>query len=143
GTTGEAFFTGTNAGDIAFNQNLADDPSRIQASGVAGAGGDNAVALQLAQLANTKHAVLGNQTFLENYGQTVSRLGGYLNGLSTQLSNQDIVEQMLLRQRDSVSGVSLDEEMTDLVRFQRAFEASARLITTVDEMLETVVNLKR
>jgi flagellar hook-associated protein 1 FlgK len=143
GTTGEAFFTGTNAGDIAFNQNLADDPSRIQASGVAGAVGDNAVALQLAQLANTKHAVLGNQTFLENYGQTVSRLGGYLNGLSTQLSNQDIVEQMLLRQRDSVSGVSLDEEMTDLVRFQRAFEASARLITTIDEMLVTVVNLKR
>ena len=86
---------------------------------------------------------LGNQTFLQNYGQTVSKLGQYLNGLNTQLSNQDIVEQMLLRQRDSVSGVSLDEEMTDLVRFQRAFEASARLITTIDEMLVTVVNLKR
>jgi flagellar hook-associated protein 1 FlgK len=143
GTTGETFFTGINASDIAFNQNLADDPSRIQASGVAGAVGDNTVVLQLAQLANTKHAALGNQTFLENYGQTVSRLGGYLNGLSTQLTNQDIVEQMLLRQRDSVSGVSLDEEMTDLVRFQRAFEASARLITTIDEMLVTVVNLKR
>jgi flagellar hook-associated protein 1 FlgK len=50
---------------------------------------------------------------------------------------------MLLRQRDSVSGVSLDEEMTDLIKFQRAFEASARLITTVDELLATVINLKR
>ena len=80
---------------------------------------------------------------MENYGQTVSKLGQYLNGLNTQLGNQEIVEQMLLRQRDSVSGVSLDEEMTDLVRFQRAFEASARLITTIDEMLVTVVNLKR
>jgi flagellar hook-associated protein 1 FlgK len=143
GTTGEAFFTGTNATDIAFNQTLAADPSRIQASGTAGAVGDNAVVLQLAQLADTKHPGLGNQTFLQNYGQTVSKLGQYLNGLNTQLSNQDIVEQMLLRQRDSVSGVSLDEEMTDLVRFQRAFEASARLITTIDEMLVTVVNLKR
>jgi flagellar hook-associated protein 1 FlgK len=143
GTTGEQFFTGTNASDITFNQTLANDPSRIQASGVAGAVGDNTVVLQLAQLANTRHPGLGNQTFLENYGQTVSKLGQYLNGLNTQLGNQDIVEQMLLRQRDSVSGVSLDEEMTDLVRFQRAFEASARLITTIDEMLVTVVNLKR
>jgi len=143
GTTGEAFFTGTNASDIGFNQNLADDPSRIQASGVSGSVGDNTVVLQLAQLADAKQAGLGNQTFLENYGQTVSKLGQYLNGLNTQLGNQDIVEQMLLRQRDSVSGVSLDEEMTDLVKFQRAFEASARLITTVDEMLQTVVNLKR
>ena len=50
---------------------------------------------------------------------------------------------MLLRQRDSVSGVSLDEEMTDLIKFQRAFEASAKLITTIDEMLETVLSLKR
>jgi flagellar hook-associated protein 1 len=50
---------------------------------------------------------------------------------------------MLLTQRNSVSGVSLDEEMTDLIRFQRAFEASARLITTISDMLETVVNLKR
>ena len=50
---------------------------------------------------------------------------------------------MLRSQRDSVSGVSLDEEMTDLVKFQRAYQASARLITTVDTMLDTVVNLKR
>ncbi len=143
GTTGEAFFTGTNAGDIAFNQNLADDPNLIQASGVAGAAGDNSVAVQLAQLANVKQATLGNQTFSQYYGQTVSKLGQYLNGTNTQLDNQKVVEQMLLRQRDSISGVSLDEEMTDLIKFQRAFEASAKLITTIDDMLETVVNLKR
>jgi flagellar hook-associated protein 1 FlgK len=143
GTTGAAFFTGTNASDIAFNSGLAADPGLIQASDVAGGVGNNTIARQLGQLANTKHAALGNQTFLEHYGQSVSKLGQYLNGLNTQLSNQEVVEQMLLRQRDSVSGVSLDEEMTDLVRFQRAFEASARLITTIDGMLETVVNLKR
>lgn len=143
GTTGAAFFTGTNAADIALNASLADDPALIQASGVAGEVGDNTVAAQLAQLGGTRQATLGNQTFLEYYGQTVGRLGQSLNSLNTQLANQDVVEQMLLRQRDSVSGVSLDEEMTDLVRFQRAFEASARLITTIDDMLETVVNLKR
>jgi flagellar hook-associated protein 1 FlgK len=143
GTSGESFFTGTNASDIAVNANLVDDPSRIQASGVAGAVGDNTVAVRLAQLAEVQHAGLGNQTFLESYGQTVAALGQSLNGTTTQLANQQIVENMLLRQRDSVSGVSLDEEMTDLIKFQRAFEASAKLITTVDELLATVINLKR
>ena len=50
---------------------------------------------------------------------------------------------MIRRQRDSISGVSLDEEMTDLLRFQRAYQASAKLISTVDEMLEIVMSLKR
>jgi flagellar hook-associated protein 1 FlgK len=143
GTSGEAFFTGTTAADIALNANLEGDPSMIQASGVAGAVGDNTVAVQLAQLADANHAALTNQTFLENYGQTVATLGQALNGTNTQLTNQELVENMLLRQRDSVSGVSLDEEMTDLIKFQRAFEASAKLIVTVDEMLQTVLTLKR
>jgi flagellar hook-associated protein 1 FlgK len=143
GTSGEAFFTGATAADIALNVNLVNDPSRIQASGVAGAVGDNTVAVQLAQLADANHAALTNQTFLENYGQTVAALGQALNGTNTQLTNQQLVENMLLRQRDSVSGVSLDEEMTDLIKFQRAFEASAKLIVTVDEMLQTVLSLKR
>lgn len=143
GTSGENFFTGTNAADIAVNANLENDPSLIQAGGVAGAVGDNSVAVQLGQLADVNQAALSNQTFQENYGQTVAALGQALNGTNTQLTNQQLVENMLLRQRDSVSGVSLDEEMTDLIKFQRAFEASAKLIVTVDEMLQTVLTLKR
>jgi len=63
--------------------------------------------------------------------------------VNSQLGDQEAIEDMLLRQRDSLGGVSLDEEMTDLTRFQKAFAASARLITTVDEMLDTLVNMKR
>ena len=143
GSTGENFFTGTSAADIGINSVLVNDPNRIQASGQAGTVGNNTVVLQLAQLADTKVAALGNQTFTENYGGGVAQLGQSLSGVNTQLSNQQIVEQMLTRQRDSVSGVSLDEEMTDLIKYQRAFEASARLITIIDDLLETVVNLKR
>lgn len=143
GTTGENFFTGTDASDIAMNGTLAGDPSMIQASGVSGAVGDNSVIVQMAQLADKQHGALTGQTFLESYGQTVVALGQALNGTNTQLANQQIVESMLLRQRDAVSGVSLDEEMTDLIKFQRGFEASAKLITTIDEMLEIVMNLKR
>jgi len=143
GTTGEDFFTGTDASDIAMNGTLAGNPSMIQASGVAGAVGDNSVIVQMAQLADKQHGALTGQTFLKSYGQTVVALGQALNGTNTQLANQQIVESMLLRQRDSVSGVSLDEEMTDLIKFQRGFEASAKLITTIDEMLDIVMNLKR
>ncbi|NJN39700.1 MAG: flagellar hook-associated protein FlgK, partial [Gammaproteobacteria bacterium] len=70
-------------------------------------------------------------------------LGQNLNVVNDSLDNQKIVETMIRRQRDSISGVSLDEEMTDLLRFQRAFQASAKLISTVDEMLEIVMSLKR
>ncbi len=143
GGTGQDFFTGTDAASIRVNTAIAGDPTRIQAAGVANAPGDNQVVVALAQLGQQAVAALGGQTFGQRYGQNVAALGQSLSSVNDQLNNQQIVEKMLLRQRDSVSGVSLDEEMTDLIRFQRAFEASARLITTLDEMLETLVNLKR
>src|SRR5262249_14119549 len=117
--------------------------SAIQAGGVAGAPGDNTVAVALAQLADKSLPALSNQTLLQNYGQTVATLGQSLNGTNTQLTNQQIVENMLLRQRDSVSGVSIDEEMAGVSKFQRACAAAGKLITTGDSMLETGVNLKR
>jgi flagellar hook-associated protein 1 len=70
-------------------------------------------------------------------------LGESLSSANIQLENQQVVENMLTRQRDSVMGVSLDEEMSDLVKFQTAFQASAKLINTIDEMLATVLDLKR
>lgn len=143
GNTGEAFFTGTGAADMGVNSVLTGNPSRVQAAGVSGAASDNKAALQLAQLANEPQAGLQGQTFSQRYGQSVAGLGQSLSSVNAQLNNQQIVESMLTRQRDSVSGVSLDEEMTDLMRFQRAFEASARLVNTLDEMLQTLVSLGR
>lgn len=143
GTTGEDFFTGTDAATLRVNPALMNDPARIQASGEAGAPGDNQVALRLAQLGDQRLAALNNQTFHQRYAQSVTALGQALSSVNREIANQEVVGNMLSRQRDSVSGVSLDEEMTDLIRFQKAFEASARLITTIDEMLSTVVNLKR
>jgi flagellar hook-associated protein 1 FlgK len=143
GTTGEAFFTGTSAADIGVSGTLLNDPSLVQASSDATAVGNNQIALQIGQLANQRHAALSGQTFGQSYGQTVAALGQDLNVVNDSLANQKVVETMIRRQRDSISGVSLDEEMTDLLRFQRAYQASAKLISTVDEMLEIVMSLKR
>ncbi|MCI0540900.1 MAG: flagellar hook-associated protein FlgK [Verrucomicrobiales bacterium] len=141
GSTGEQFFSGTNAADIQVNARLASNPALLQASADANSVGDNRVALALAQLAGKKHASLDGQTFSQKYSQAVGGLGQALSGVNTQLSDQQVVEKMFQQQRDSMSGVSLDEEMADLTKFQKAFAASARLVNTVDGMLDTIVSL--
>lgn len=141
GGTGNSFFTGSDAGTIGVNSALVTDPALVQASGVSGATGDNQVALALAGLSQNKF--IFGQTLSQAYSQTVATFGQALSTVNNDLANQDTVDSMLLRQRDSIGGVSLDEEMTDLTRFQKAFQASARLVTTVDEMLDTLVNMKR
>jgi flagellar hook-associated protein 1 FlgK len=141
GNTGADFFTGTNASDMGVNAALVSDPSSLQASGVAGAAGDNQVVLALARMANAPQAGLGNQTFAQSYHGTITSLGTALASVNTQLADEQSVQSMLQTQRNSVSGVSVDEEMTNLVMFQRAFQASAHLVSVVDQMLGVVVSL--
>ncbi len=143
GTSGTPFFSGSNAADIQVNSSLTNDPSLLQAASVPNAAGDNGVALALGQLGEQAQPALNNQTFSQSYNQTVSAFGQTISSVNNQLSNQQTVEKMLLQQRDSISGVSVDEEMTDLTKFQRAFEASAKLITTIDDLLTTVINMKQ
>jgi flagellar hook-associated protein 1 FlgK len=142
GNTGQNFFTGTDAATIGVNSTVANDPTQFQASGTAGATGDNTVALALAQMANNTVAGLNNQTFNANYAATVANLGTSLASVNSQITNAGSMTQMLTNQRDSVSGVNIDEEMTNLMQYQKAYEASAELISTVNEMLQTVVNMK-
>lgn len=141
GATGEAFFTGAGAGGIQVNQRLLDDPRLLQASGSAGESGNNQVALALAQLKDKKLSGLNGQTFDESYGQSVAQLGQSLASVNDEVETQAVVTATLQNQRDSASGVSLDEELTNLMQYQKAYQASARLITTVNEMLQTVLNM--
>jgi flagellar hook-associated protein 1 FlgK len=142
GTKGETFFTGSDARTMAVNTALLNDPSLIQASGVSGEPGNNEVALQLAQLATAAHAALNNQTFSQAFNQTVAAVGQSLATANGQITTQQTVQQMLQQQRASISGVSLDEEMTNLSTYQRAYQASARLMTIIDEMLQTLVSIR-
>lgn len=142
GATGQNFFVGTDAATIGVNPDLLDDPSKFQASDTAGEAGNNATVLALAQSANGKITALNNQTFSQSYSTSVAKLGQTISNVNDQVDNHTVVSNMLSSQRDSISGVSIDEEMTDLMKYQKAFEASARLINVISEMLDTVVNLK-
>lgn len=142
GNTGANFFTGTDAASIGVNASLQGNPALIQAAGTPGAPGDNTVALGLAQLAQQSNAALNNQTFSQAYSLDVAAYGNSLANANNQVANQSALGSMLSQQRDSVSGVSIEEEMTNLITFQKAYEASSKIITTVDQMLQVLVNLK-
>jgi flagellar hook-associated protein 1 len=143
GGTGAAFFSGTGAADIQVNPALLENPALLQASGASGNTGDNQVVLALAQLAQKPLATLNNCTLSDNYAQTVAALGQGLASINTRIEDQQSVQTMLNSQRDSVSGVSLDEELTNIMKFQKAYEASARLVSVVGEMLDTLLQMNR
>lgn len=142
GTTGNDFFTGTNAATLELNAAVAGNPALIQASGDAAAKGDNAVALALAQLGSQPQAALNGATFNEKFTRSVTEMGDSLATVNSELTTQKAFQDLLETQRNSVSGVSLDEEMTNMMKFQKAYEASARLINIVDSMIDTVLGLK-
>ena len=142
GTTGAKFFNGTDGATITVNASLANDPGLIQAAGTSTATGDNSVALQLAQLASTAQAGLNNKTFSDSYGQTVASLGDALATANDQVTNQTTVSTMLQSQRGSVSGVNIEEEMTNLMGFQRAYQASAQLVTTINTLMGDTLAMK-
>jgi flagellar hook-associated protein 1 len=135
GTTGANFFNGTDASSISVNHTLVSTPSLMQSSDSATASGDNTVALQLAQLGSTPQTALNGQTFNDSYNETVAAMGDSLQTANNEVNSQSSVSQMLQTQFDSVSGVSVDTEMTNLMTYQRAYEASAQLVTTINTML--------
>jgi flagellar hook-associated protein 1 FlgK len=135
GVRGRAFFTGTNASNIAVNATIVADPRQVAAANAAGQTGNSANALAIAQLRQTM-----NPTPESAYNAIISTLGVDAQAAKGVLANQTILVQMLERRRETVSGVSLDEESVQVIRFQRAYEAAARLITANDQMLDKLIN---
>lgn len=140
GAVGQNFFTvpaGVPGTANSISVNLT-DPAQIAAS-QNGSTGDNANALALAQLQNQN--ITGGETPLNFYSNTVAQLGTDIQQATTQSATQDVVVQQLQNQRASVSGVSLDEEAANLVQFQRAYQAAARIVNVIDTLTQTAINL--
>jgi flagellar hook-associated protein 1 FlgK len=142
GGTGNTFFTGTDSATIGVNAALTNNASLLQISSSPTLSGDTSLALQISQLANSTQSALNNQTFTGSYNSTVAGLGDALNNANTQAANQSLTANMLTTQRGSVSGVNIDEEMTNMILFQRAYQASAQVVTTVNTLLGDTLAMK-
>ncbi|WNR44691.1 flagellar hook-associated protein FlgK [Paenibacillus roseipurpureus] len=111
--------------------------------------GNNELALKIANIKNEKYnfdgsgvqkIILNGGTFDEFLRAVVSEIGVQTQEAQRQASNQKILVDQVDARRQSVSGVSLDEEMADMIKYQHAYNAAARSLTTFDEMLDKVIN---
>jgi len=142
-STGNDFFTGTNAQDISVAEEILDDLNKIAASAT-GAPGNGEVALELANLKQQKLLVGSGANMGDFIGSLVAKLGIESGVAKTKCDNQTLLINHLSSRRESISGVSIDEELTNMMKYQHGYNAAAKVITTVDEMLEVIINgLKR
>ena len=143
GSTNQDFFapTGTTASTIAVS--LANVRQIAASSTAGGVPGNNANALALAGLRSTDFASLGSVTFQEYYSTIAGNFGSVVQGVEGSLRTQEILHDQLTSQRASISGVSMDEELANLLQYQRSFEAASRMIVIADEMFQTILSIKR
>ncbi len=104
--------------------------------------GDNRNALIIAGLGG-KLSVNMEDTFNSYYGKMVSTVGIMANQNKLSLGGAEDAMVQLQNLRDGLAGVSLDEEMISLIQFQRGFESSAKFLSTIDEMMASLMDLKR
>jgi flagellar hook-associated protein 1 FlgK len=107
----------------------------------AGAPGGNAQAIAIAELQDTGTMNGGKTTFDDYYNALVSQVGIDVNTVSDNYDQQNAMVGYLTSYRESISGVSLDEEMVNLVKYQHAYEAAAKLIANVDDMMTTIIGM--
>jgi flagellar hook-associated protein FlgK len=137
--------TYTNSADIfSVALTVIEDLDTIAAAGNDGSGiypgpGNNDNALAIAALQYMLEAVEGT-TFTDYYASTVSELGSQAQTATNLVSNQDVLLNQLEVQRESVRGVSLDEEATFMIIYQRIYEGAARVTQVIDSMLDTLIN---
>jgi len=142
GSAGEVFFTGLGAGNIALNPNIAADPDLIAAAADAlTVPGDNRQAMEIAKLQYQLTMNGNTATYNDYYSALIRDTGNEVLKADAYYHHQSDMLNQLENRRESISGVSLDEEMINLIKFQNAYTASAKMISAADELLQTVLQM--
>ena len=122
------------AAGLRVNTELREDSTKV-AAGADGTPGDNSLALNIAALRSDRTGAVGMLQAV------VVDLGARARESEDLAIGQGIIVDSFRAQRESISGVSLDEEAANLMRFQRSYQAAARIMTTVDDMAQTLLAL--
>ncbi|WP_374287446.1 flagellar hook-associated protein FlgK [Desulfovibrio desulfuricans] len=147
------FFTGTDASSIAVSSQLHSNVNYIAAGQVNGQQqinkGDNVNATAIGKLADTNVTIstvwktTSNQTISQYYASLVTTVGADTKLAKTNSDYHSTLTSDLSDQVSSASGVNLDEEMANLIKYQHSYTAAAKLITTADQMLQTLLGMKQ
>ncbi|MDA1241229.1 MAG: flagellar hook-associated protein FlgK [Chloroflexi bacterium] len=135
-TTGTAFFSGTGASDVGVDGALSADLSLLATAALAASPGDGDNATALAALQGTPSLTGGSETYGAYFTGVVTRLGVSVRDAQGVSRAQTLTLSHLEQLRQSVAGVNLDEEMVNMVQFQRGYQAAAQVIQKIDEMLD-------
>ena len=128
------------ARDFRVNPRLLENPNRIS-TGHELLPGDNSAAIAITELQFSPTMRGESVTFDEYYNGMMAELGLRINRAQEDKRNQEIIVDQFQKLRDEVASVNMDEEVADMVQYQRGFEAAAKFISTVDEMTETVIRM--
>lgn len=134
------FETLQGAADFHVNQRLLDRPTDIS-TGKSLLPGDNTIALAIQNLQYAPSMDGESITFDEFYNGMSADLGLMINRAQNDKKNQDLILNQFQRLRDEVSSVNMDEEVADMVQYQRGFDAAAKFVSTVDDMTKTVIHM--
>jgi flagellar hook-associated protein 1 FlgK len=142
GSTGNDFFTGSaTAVGIQVNPLIAGDTKLIAAAQGADKPGDNSNAITIANLQDAPTMNGGTVTFGAYYDSMVSDAGLAVQQATSYYGHQSQMVLQVENYRESISGVSIDEETVNLIKYQNAYQAAAKLINTADEMMETILSM--
>lgn len=134
------FFSGSSALDIAVNPAVTAQPTLINAA-KNGDSTDNQTASAIAALQTQPIAALSGSSLNDNYQSIINGLAVSANTAKTNAQATQTVQQTLQAQRQALSGVSTNEEAVNMLMQQRAFQGAAKLISTVDEMMQTLLQM--
>ena len=141
---GDEFSVNSYAGTATSISTALTNGSRVAASSTrAGVPGNNTNAIALVALQTKSIAAIGSTTFGDAYRVAATSVGVAAQSADTRLDAQTILHEQLESFRAQSSGVSIDEELVDMLKYQRLFDAASRLIIITNEMLQTLLDLKR
>jgi flagellar hook-associated protein 1 FlgK len=134
------FFTGTDALSIGVNSAVSQDPSTFAASR-GGVGADTDVGVDLANFIDQPLDSQGGTSLSQLYGRLASDVAQGSTVAKSVADGTSVFQQSLNGQNLAISGVNVDEETVKMIEFQRAFQASAKYIATLNDLLDTLVQL--